>query len=155
MGDAIYVTYLVNFLSRDAPASSVPPPTSRKSANDDYEEEEEEEEEGERQNLRAMGTLHIGRIGMRGRAEEEGRRVFKVHWADGGRGGEREDYFGQRSRRGEERTRLAGCSGIRKFHDCMERTIDRLVEPTQQTLIPSHHTQGGDNTQVGQVARRI
>ena len=150
-------------MSREAQASSVPRGcTSGESANEVYEEEEEEKEEEERREgrkaeleMRAMGTLHIGRIGMRGRAEEEGRRVFKVHWADGGRGGEREDYFGQRSRRGEERTRLAGCSGIRKFHDCMERTIDRLVEPTQQTLIPSHHTQGGDNTQVGQVAQRI
>ena len=74
--------------------------------------------------MRAMGTLHIGRIGMRGRAEAEGRRVFKVHWADGGRGGEREDYFGQRSWRGEKRNRLAEGSGIRKFHDWKDRSID-------------------------------
>ena len=84
-------------MSREAQASSVPRGcTSGESANEVYEEEEEEKEEEERREgrkaeleMRAMGTLHIGRIGMRGRAEEEGRRVFKVHWADGGRGGER------------------------------------------------------------------
>ena len=139
MGDAIYVTYLVNFLSRDAPASSVPPPTSRKSANDDYEEEEEEEEEGERQNLRAMGTLHIGRIGMRGRARgrargEDRRRAFKVHRADDGRGRTgrgktASDKGAGEETRGEERTRRVGYSRISR----LDRSIDWSNRPKNST----------------------